>query len=208
MKIIKALIVFSGLFLTVNIHIASAQGKAGNDSIYGLEVSKKEKNIRFYSTYDMGNSKTIRILSYDGESDKLRGELVFYRDESDRNSNKFYYPASSAKIICEEIAKNVHKINVNIAPFIRELIPEGKRTQIELYMEGNDFVPSPGKTKARTIDRNRALLGDELASLRDKYRADVINMSKAVLGDDFVPPKDDLAEGSTGRSNALTFSTQ
>jgi hypothetical protein len=139
MKKNKILIASVVLFLVASVNMASAQ----NDSIYGLEVSKENKTISFYSTYDMTNAKQICTFSYDGASDNLLWRSTSYRNRYDLNSISFY--EGSWIWVCEKITEDIYKVNVQSADLMRYLIPEDKPTRIELWIEGEGFIsPTPG----------------------------------------------------------------
>jgi hypothetical protein len=134
----KILVAVWGLFLMTSMNVVLAQDTERQDSIYGLEVSKENKTISFYSTYDMTNAKQICTFSYDGASDNLLWRSTSYRNRYDLNSISFY--EGSWIWVCEKITEDIYKVNVQSADLMRYLIPEDKPTRIELWIEGKDFI--------------------------------------------------------------------
>ncbi len=155
MKTTKFLTVALGLFLVgnvnVNVVLAQEENMEKNDSIYGLEVSRENGAISFYSTYDMNNAKTIHISSYD--ENKQLSEYTFYQDKSDLN---FIEPLTADYLICEKITEGIYKVNRSNSRLIRHLILENTPTKIEIYIEGEGFTP-PSNLGSGDIGRSNIL---------------------------------------------------
>ncbi len=160
MKITKFLTVALGLFLmgnvNVNVVLAQEENMEKNDSIYGLEVSRENGAISFYSTYDMNNAKRIHVLSYDEISNDLLTWIVSFREESDLNSIVIKEMDAGIPWICVKTEENIYKLSVHSDFFIRWLIPEDKLTRIELYIEGEGFIP-PTDGLSETIGKSNVL---------------------------------------------------
>jgi hypothetical protein len=154
MKTIKILAVLLGFLLMANSNVALAQDEntQRQDSIYGLEVSRENGTISFYSTYDMNKAKTIHVSTFD-EEDQLLQDFVWFREESDRTSISFDFILGRIPCICEQTEEGVYLVNILDNPLLKSI----NITKIELYVEGEGFVPPSYSLRTENIGRSNVL---------------------------------------------------
>lgn len=159
MKTMRILAMVLGIFLTVSVNVALAQDESRNDSIYGLEVSKENMNITFYSTYDMNNATRIFIFSYD----KTTNTRLFADYFSRKDSVSFEIASIGVVLFYEKTTEDIYKINkspndFSMLGFLNYiLIPEDKPTKIELYIEGEGFAPPSDNLRSGIVGRSNVL---------------------------------------------------
>lgn len=154
MKTMKVLTTAFLLFLSASINLVSAQ----TDSIYNMEVSKTNGTISFYSTYDMNNAQKIYVSSYDKEGVYL-SYSVFYRNELNLDSITFDIQITDFTWVCKKTTETIYKVSLSNDLFLSYLQLEEDSVKIELYIEGEGFVPPADSLRsATTVGQSNVLI--------------------------------------------------